>query len=206
MTSTTSPSLRTRSLRWRVVDIVVASVIAVACGVLFIAWIAASETVGAVLGATLPGSQGLINGPWLIAGPLAALIVRKPGAALYAEFVAAAIELLVYPAYGAAVLLSGAVQGIGAELVFAIMAYRAFGPLMAALAGAAAGLLGSAGLDIWSYSSLVALPVPGKLLYVGLTVVSGAVIGLLCAPLVRAIARTGALDRFASGRTARRAV
>lgn len=204
---TTIQSARTaRSLRWRVVDIVVASVVAVACGVLFTVWIAASETVGAVLGSTLPGSQGLINGPWLIAGPLAALIVRKPGAALYAEFVAAAIELLAYPAYGAAVLLSGAVQGIGAELVFALVAYRAFGPVTAALSGAVAGLLGAAGLDIWSYSSLVALPVGGKLLYVGATILSGAVIGLICWPLVRAIAKTGALDRFASGRAARRAV
>lgn len=206
-TSRTSPSTTTaRRTRWRVVDIVVASVVAVACGVLFTAWIAVSDGPGQAIGAALPGAQGLINGPWLIAGPLAGVIVRKPGAALYAEFVAAAIELLFYPAYGAAVLLSGLVQGLGAEIVFAVFAYRAFGVVPALLSGALSGLLGSALLDIWSYPSLAALQPQFKVVYVLTTVVSGAVFGLLCVPLVRAVARTGALDRFASGRSARRTV
>lgn len=206
MTTTAPLSTTTRSLRWRVVDIVVASVVAVACGLLFTAWVAVSDTAGQVLGVTVPGLQGLINGPWLIAGPLAALIVRKPGAALYAEFVAAAIELFFYSGYGFAVLLSGLVQGLGAEIVFAVFAYRAFGPAVAALSGALSGLLGSALLDIWSYSNLVALEPQFKLVYVVSTVVSGAVIGVVAFLLVRALAATGVLDRFASGRASRRLV
>lgn len=203
MTSTISPSLRTRSLRWRVVDIVVVSVIAVACGVLFIAWIAVSNLFGDAVQLVLPGFQGILNGPWLIAGPLAAVIVRKPGAALYAEFVAAALELLV-PAYGASVLLSGLVQGLGSELVLALFLYRAWGPLPAALSGAVGGFFGAAFIDIWTW--YVTYDVPFKIVYVVSTVISGAVIGLLCVPLVRAIAATGVLDRFPSGRGARRLV
>jgi energy-coupling factor transport system permease protein len=201
VTTTLAPS--GRSLRWRVVDVVVVSVIAVACGVLFIAWIAVSNLFGDAVQLVLPGFQGILNGPWLIAGPLAALIVRKPGAALYAEFVAAALELLV-PAYGASVLLSGLVQGLGSELVLALLLYRSWGPLAAGLSGAVGGLFGSAFIDIWTW--YVTYDLPFKIVYIVSTVVSGAVIGVLCVPLVRAIAATGVLDRFPSGRGARRLV
>lgn len=208
MTTTAAGSITTtaRRLRWRVVDIVVASVVAVASGLLFTAWVAVSDTAGHGLGLAVPGLQGLINGPWLIAGPLAALIVRKPGAALYAEFVGSAVELFFYSGYGFAVLLSGVVQGLGAEIVFAVFAYRAFGPVVGALAGALSGLLGSALLDIWSYSNLVALAPQFKVVYVASTVVSGAAIGVVAFLLVRALAATGVLDRFASGRAVRRLV
>lgn len=201
---TTLTSTRTTpSLRWRVVDIVVASVVAVACAVIFLAWIPLSGGPSILLKPLLPGVQGLLNGPWLIAGPLAGLIVRKPGAALYAEFVAAALELLVLPAYGASVLLSGLVQGLGAELVFALFLYRSFGPLVALLSGAVAGLAETfLDIPVWYPGTTGAF----WIVYGTTTILSGAVIGLICSPIVRAIAKTGALDRFASGRSARRAV
>lgn len=204
MTTTASPTTTaTRSLNWRIVDIVVASVVAVACAVVFIAWIPLSSGPSTLLKPLLPGVQGILNGPWLIAGPLAGLIVRKPGAALYAEFVAAALELLVYPAYGGGVLVSGLIQGLGAELVFAVLLYRSFGPLTALLAGAVAGVAETCfDIPVWYAGATGTFWV----IYGITTIVSGAVIGLLCFPLVKAIARTGVLDRFASGRSARRAV
>jgi len=203
VTITSTPSTTARSLRWRIVDIVVASVIAVACAVIFLAWIPLSAGPSTLLKPLLPGLQGILNGPWLIAGPLAGLIVRKPGAALYAEFVAAALELLVLPAYGAGVLVSGLIQGLGAELVFAVVLYRSFGPVVALLSGAAAGVAETCfDIPVWYAGATGAFWV----VYGITTIVSGAVIGLICAPLVRAIARTGVLDRFASGRAARRAV
>ena len=48
----------------------------------------------------LPGLQGLLAGPWLVAGVLGALIIRKPGAALYTELVAAVISALVGNQWG----------------------------------------------------------------------------------------------------------
>src|SRR5690242_19566610 len=66
--------------RWRVVDLVVASVLAVACGGLFLLWNIASTGPIQLMTTVLPGLQGLMNGPCLIAGPLAGLVVRKPGA------------------------------------------------------------------------------------------------------------------------------
>jgi len=186
---------------WRVIDIVVASVIAAACSVVFIVWAVAYQGPNAALTALLPGLQGLVNGPWLFAGVLAGLIVRRPGAALYAELVAAVLEALVGNQWGVTTLLSGAAQGLGAEVVFALVLYRRFGPIVALLAGAGAGC-GETVVDLTVYY-------PGStasfaLVYGISTVISGALFGFLSWLLVRALARTGALSRFAAGRDAKR--
>lgn len=186
---------------WRVVDIVVASVIAAACSVVFIAWNVAYQGPSTLLTPLLPGLQGLVNGPWLFAGVLAGLVVRRPGAAIYAELVAAVIEALVGNQWGVTTLISGAVQGLGAEVVFAALLYRRFGPGVAFLAGAGAGL-GETVVDLLLYY-------PGSkpvfvVIYALSTMLSGAVFGFLSWLLVRALARTGALSRFAAGRDAKR--
>jgi energy-coupling factor transport system substrate-specific component len=191
---------RTRA-PWRVVDIVVASVIAAACSVVFIVWGVAYQGPFTALTALLPGLQGLINGPWLFAGVLAGLVVRRPGAAIYAEVVAAVIEALVGSQWGVMTLVSGAVQGLGAELVFAALLYRRFGPGIAFLAGAGAGL-GETVVDLLvSYPGSTPVFV---VVYAVTTMLSGAVFGFLSWLLVRALARTGALSRFAAGRDAKR--
>ena len=127
-------------VRWRVVDIVVASVLAVAAGLVFVFWNIASNPLTAPLTALLPGLQALAGGGWLFAGVLTALVIRKPGAALYGEVVAATVSALVGNQWGVLTIESGLVQGLGAELVFAIFLYRRWNLPVAALAGAAAGL------------------------------------------------------------------
>jgi len=184
-----------------VVDIVVASVIAAACSVVFIAWGVAYQGPATLLTPLLPGLQGLVNGPWLFAGVLAGLIVRRPGAAIYAELVAAVIEALVGNQWGVTTLVSGLVQGLGAELVFAAFLYRRFGPGVAFLAGAGAGL-GETVVDLLLYYQ-GSKPV-FVVVYAISTMLSGAVFGFLSWLLVRALARTGALARFAAGRDAKR--
>ncbi len=47
--------------RWRVVDIVVASVIAVACGVVFLLWNVAYPLISKLLDAVLPGLGALVR-------------------------------------------------------------------------------------------------------------------------------------------------
>lgn len=71
--------------KWRVVDIVVAAIIAVASGVIFWGWDIVCSAPLALFEGVTPGFEGLLNGFWLFAGPLAAIIVRKPGAALFAR-------------------------------------------------------------------------------------------------------------------------
>jgi energy-coupling factor transport system permease protein len=185
-------------MRWRVVDIVVASVIAVAAGVVFWVWDQASNPVGAPISAALPGLQGIINGPWLFAGVLGGLIIRKPGAALYTELVAAIVSTLMVNQWGALTLLSGLAQGLGAEVVFAIFLYRNWRWYVAVLAGLGAGV-GESILDltVWYPATTFQFHV----IYAVTTMISGLVIaGFGSWLLVRALAKTGALNRFAAGR------
>ena len=189
-----------RSYHWRVVDIVVASVLAVASGLVFVMWNVASNPIGAPLSALLPGLQALLGGGWLFAGVLTAMVIRKPGAALYGELVAATVSALVGNQWGVMTLEFGLVQGLAAEIVFAGFLYRVWNLPVAVLAGAAAGLA-------MAINELVLL-YPGSTsafaaIYVVSGIVSGAVIaGGLSWWVVRGLAKTGALSRFPSGTTA----
>lgn len=187
-----------RALRWRVVDIVVASVLATAAGLVFVLWNIASNPISTPLGTALPGLQGLLGGGWLFSGVLTALVIRKPGAALYGELIAATVSALVGNQWGVLTLESGLVQGLGAELVFAVFLYRRWGLPTAALAGAAAGLtLAINDLILWYPGSATTFAT----LYTFSAIVSGALLaGVLSWFVVRGLAKTGALSRFASGR------
>lgn len=196
--STATTSAPRRSLRWRVVDIVVASVLAVAVGVVFKLWEFGYEPLSAAVALLLPGTQALFGGVWLLAGPIVAIIVRKPGAALYAEIVAASVEALLGTQWGWSTLEAGLVQGLGAELVLALFLYRVYRLPVVVLAGAAAGLaLGINDSVLW-YAGLDAA---FKAVYIVCGTISGAVIaGLGSWLIVRALARTGVLSSFAVGR------
>ncbi len=180
---------------WRVVDIVVASVLAVAVGVIFWLWSAGYAGIS-IITAAFPPLGGLYGGGWLIAGVIGGLVIRKPGAALYCEIVAAVVEALLGSHFGLTVILSGLVQGLGAELVFAVFLYRKFNLWVALLAGAMAGV-GMGILDNLGYNA--EWDVAWKSVYLVFGAVSGAVIaGLLSWLAVRGLARTGALANLAS--------
>lgn len=126
---------------WRSRDIVVVAVIGVAFGLVFWAWGLLWNGPLAFLGALALPVLDLGYAVWLIPAVLAPLIVRKPGAALFAELVAAGLSALLGSLWSVDTLLSGFVQGAGAELVFAFTLYRRWGfPVLAiaALAAAAA--------------------------------------------------------------------
>ncbi|MET0933416.1 MAG: ECF transporter S component [Mycetocola sp.] len=190
-----------RNLRWRVVDIVTASVLGVASGVIFWAWGLAWGPLSAALAFT-PGLGGLLAGGWLFAGVLGGLVIRKPGAAIYTELVAAAVSALIGTVWGFETLIWGLVQGLAAEIVFALFLYANWRIGVALLAGATTGL--AVGLLDTTFTSYAALDVAAKTTYVVSAIVSGTVIaGLLSWFAVRGLAATGALSRFASGRQAR---
>jgi len=128
------------SRRWSTRDIVTASVVAVATGLLFAVWNVANAPILDPLGVVVPGLSAVGHGVWLLGGLLTALVIRKPGAALYGEVVAATVSALIGNQWGVITLLYGAVQGIGAELIFAILLYRSWGVVAALLAGAGSGI------------------------------------------------------------------
>lgn len=187
------------SARWRVVDIVTASVLSVAVGVVFWAWSLGAGGISA-LTAAFPPLLGLYTGGWLIAGVLGGLIIRKPGAAIYCEVLASAVSMVLGTSYGLSVLLSGAVQGLGAELVFLLFLYRRYTLPVAALAGLLSGVFLGVSENIL-YNVEWAAQWQG--LYVAFAAASGLVIaGLASWAAMRALARTGALSQFAAGRAA----
>lgn len=181
---------------WRTVDIVVASVLGVAFGVVFWQW--GLVWAPLFLGAVNPLAY-LVSGVWLAPAVLAALIIQKPGAALFAEALAATVSALLGSAWGLDTVASGIMQGAGAELVFALTFYRSFGLITAMLAGAGAAV-GEWLHDMTIYYPQTALDL--QLVYGATMLVSGVLIaGLGSWLLARAMTRTGVLAPFPSGRS-----
>jgi energy-coupling factor transport system substrate-specific component len=183
--------------RWRTVDIVVAAVIAVAFGVVFYAW---DQLWGGLDGAFpgFPPARAVIAGVWFLPAVVGPFVIRKPGAGLFTEAVAATIEALLGAQWGLSTILYGLLQGVGGEMPFAATGYRS-GRLPHALAsgllaGAAAGFL-----DVLLYYPTWSAG--WKVSQIGISAASGLVIaGLGGWALTRGLAQTGVLDRFPSGR------
>lgn len=189
-------------LHWRVVDIVVASILGVACGLIFLLWNTVGYAWFMAMDSLTPGLGGLATGVWLLGGVIGGLVIRKPGAAIFVEVLAACVSAALGSQWGIETLYSGLAQGLGVEIVLAIFAYRNFKLPVAALSGIGAGI-GAFILELFTSANL-AKSLEFNLIYLSCLVVSGAILaGVLGYYLVRALARTGALDRFAVGREAR---
>jgi energy-coupling factor transport system substrate-specific component len=200
MTTTTdrtgSTATDQASARWRTVDIVVASALGVAFGVVFWAWNTLWNGLeGAFAG--FPPGRAFLYGMWMVPAVLGPLVIRKRGAAVYVELVASVVSALLGSPWGLYVVAYGLIQGAAGELVFALTLYRSWRLPTAVLAGAAAGAA-AALMDLAFYYpdwSGVWQLTYGVLVVVSAAVVAGGGSWLL----VRALARTGVLSPFPSG-------
>ena len=188
-----------RSLNWRIVDIVVASVLGVACGLVFFVWNTVGYAWFQAMDALTPGLGGIATGIWLIGGVIGGLVIRKPGAALYVELIAAVVSTLLGSQWSISTVYSGLAQGIGVEIVLAIFLYRRFGLGVAMLGGMAAGW-GAFVLELFTSGNL-GKTLQFNIIYFITLSISGAILaGAVGFFVVKALAKTGALDRFAVGR------
>jgi energy-coupling factor transport system permease protein len=186
---------------WRTIDLMTTALIGVTFGVVYWGWSAAYTAI------TTPGVSnalgpaiGLLGGPWLIAGVVGGLVVRRPGAALFAEVLAATVEALIGNEWGWATLISGGLQGLGVELGLLLFLYRRFGWPVAALCGALGALFES--FYEWD-AYWQGLSVAWKFQYAGFFMLSAAVIaGIGGWLLTRALAASGAIDALPAGREA----
>ena len=182
---------------WRTVDIVVAAAIAVAFGVVFWAWNAVWAAATPVF-TFLPVAQNLLYGVWLIPAVLGALVIRKPGAALFTELVAASVSALLGSQWGLDTLVSGVIQGGAAEVVFALYRYRTWTAPAAVLAAIAAAI------GAWIHDMPLYYPelgLGGWIPFLVFMAVSAAIIaGIGSWYLMRALANAGALSAFPPGR------
>jgi energy-coupling factor transport system substrate-specific component len=191
----------TRDLTWRTVDIVVAAALAVAFGVVFWAWNAVWEATKPVFVAVTP-AQYIISGVWLVPAVLGGLVIRKPGASLFTELVAATVSAILGSQWGLDTLLSGAIQGAAAEFVFGATLYGRWSIGVAIVAAAAAAV------GEWLHDMPVWYPTLdlGQQLTIGVFMLLSAVIiaGIGSWFLMRSLVQTGVLAQFASGRAQQR--
>ena len=92
---------------WGLMDLVTVATIGIASGVLFAGWNLVWGAASPLFAAVLPLQYLLFAGTWVIAGPLAGLIVRRPGAALAGEMIAELATIAATSAAANELLTSG---------------------------------------------------------------------------------------------------
>lgn len=172
--------------RWQTRDILVVAVIAVAFGVFF--W--AFGLVWAWLGFLGP-AQSVLYAGWLLPAIVAPLLVRKPGAAVFAELVAAFVSMFLGSQWAVDTLASGLLQGGAAELAFVATRYRRYDlpvVVVASLAATAAAFVHDWVVYYRDYA-------PEALLAIAVAMgISGAIVLPPAAMAIeRAVRRSGAL-------------
>lgn len=73
-----------------------------------------------------PFANEILFGLWIMAAPMAGMLIPRKGSATLGEVLAALAEMLYGSYFGPGVLLSGLIQGLGSELGFAITKYKRY--------------------------------------------------------------------------------
>jgi len=188
--------------RWTTWESVLSAVLAGVIGVLFWAWGLTVWKLLDVVKSAIPGYgraiRDLFYGLWFLAAILVPYIVRRPGAAVAAEVVAAIISALLGAEWGLTVLISGLVQGGLAEVVFALRGYKHYN-LATLMVASAAAALGSWVVDYAFWYSTLEVHI--LILMLLARFISAAILsGLLGKVISDALAATGVLDNTSLGR------
>lgn len=178
-----------QSKNLKLTDILVTIVISVVFGIVYKIW-------GPMYDVLKPlgfGMEQLSYGMWFIAATFAFLIIRKPGVAILAEVAAASVETFFGGEWGVSTLVYGLIQGIGAEIFFALFRYRVANVWVASLAAIGSAI---ASLFIDSYYGYIeALSFWNYCLYIGLRLIGSVLIaGVFAYLLAGALEKTGVLS------------
>ncbi len=172
-------------------------ILAVVCGGVYRLW----DVLYPFVNTSWPPAQGLLNGFWFIAAGLVPYIIRRPGAALISELVAAMIEQALGSQFGLQNLVWGLTQGIGAEVAFAVFGWRRYPLGVMLLSGGLAGIGASL---TWLAQGGSAYTQTIIVLYFVFSFVSGAIVGGWIPKLIGdALNRAGILRNFELGRAGR---
>ena len=197
----TSITASGRLTRWRTIDLLTCAFLGVAFGVAYWAWGLAYAAPSNAVSAGFPPLAALFAWPWLVAGMVGMLVIRRPGAAVFTELLAAIVSALIGTQWGLTTLVSGLVQGLGVEIGFALFAYAVYSwaPLVVG------GFLGGAFEAVYEwYSYWTDWGWGYKIAYLFLLGGSVAVFGsLLSVGITKALAAAGALNPFPPGQEIR---
>lgn len=187
--------------RWRTIDLLTCAFMGVAFGVAYWGWGLIYSAPSKAVSAGFPPLSALFAWPWLVAGIVGILVIRRPGAAIFTEVIAASVSALIGTEWGMTTLISGLVQGLGVELGFAFFAYKLFDwrPLLLG------GFLGGAFEAVYEwYSYWMDWGWGYKIAYLFLLGASVAILGsLVSVALTKLLANAGALNPFPPGQEVR---
>ncbi|WP_077325426.1 ECF transporter S component [Virgibacillus siamensis] len=186
---------------WKLKEIVLMSVLSVVCGVVYMMFSLLGQGMRNILlpFGLAPFGFEIIFGIWFIVSIITAYIIRKPGAALISEVVAAGVEILAGAPGGASTLLTGLIQGAAAEVPFALTKWHDYRLRILMLAGMSAAVFSF----IWNlYSSgYIALSLWLLVSMLVVRLISGALLaGMLGKWVSDSLAKTGVLSGYALGK------
>jgi energy-coupling factor transport system substrate-specific component len=189
---------RTKSV-WTLRETLVVAVIGVVFAALYIGWVQVWLLAQALFGTV---TMDVVMGFWFTASIVAAAIIRKPGVAFAAEVFAAAVEIVMGAPGGLILLLSGVIQGAGAEAGLALFRWRRFDLTALMVSGAVAAVFSF--VYTWIRFDYGALAPTLLVLMFVLRLASGALLGGLLGWLIaQAVQKTGALRGLAIDRAQR---
>ncbi|SES64352.1 ECF transporter S component [Thorsellia anophelis] len=183
---------------WSLKEIMLLVVLGSVFGVIYYLFVQLYFLLQIMLGPFADLSQHILFGSWLMVAPIAIAIIRKPFSGIFAEIMAALIEVVVLASpFGATVFISAAIQGTGSELIFAATRYRVFSMPIFILSGFFGALIP------FIYSALINDWINTDLFYYRLVLqlISGVILGgVISKYTVDALRKTGVLDNFISTR------
>ena len=189
-----------KTKKWELKDIIMMAILGVVFSAVYLAVFDGGLVLSTVL--TPLGLSNfafeLIYGVWFMAATLAAYIIRKPGVALLTEVLASVVELLMGNSGGLTVVLTGVIQGLGAEVVFALFRYKKWNLLSMSLAG----MLSAVFIFIYElfYLNYIALAPTLLISQLAVRFVSAVFFsGLICKLAGDALAKTGVVKSYAIG-------
>jgi energy-coupling factor transport system substrate-specific component len=187
---------------WTLREVLIVTVLGVVFAVLYLGWVQVWLVAQAIFGAV---TMDVVMGFWFVASVVAAAIIRKPGVAFTSEVLAGGVEILLGSPAGLLLLLSGAVQGAGAEVVFAATRWRNYSLPVLMAAGVGAAIFSFA--YTWIRFDYGALQPALLIAMFVLRCLSGAVLGgWLGHIIVEALYKTGALAGLAIDNDKRAAI
>lgn len=188
---------------WKLKDVLLIAICAVLFGVIYLG---CTYTGGILYGLLTPFGMASLGyepfyGIYFMAGAFGVYVMRKPGAGLIAELLAAVLECLFGNYFGPIIILSGLVQGFGFELIVALKRYKKFDRVTMIEGAVLCSVITLCYNLVISGYNQIAVPVLALMLAV--RIVSAIVFdGIITPLLVDGLVKAGVLKGYAAARDA----
>ena len=185
---------------WKLKDVIMVSIFSVIFSFIYIGAVYFANFLATILApfGLAPFAYEILFGVWFMASTFVPYIVQRSGVAVVSEVLSALIEVIMGNMFGPIVILSGIIQGMGPELVFAKNKYRNFSMMNMCLAAAAACVASF----IWGFirGGFVKYS-PMMLLWMFIVRLISSVVfsGIICKIAADKLAGTGALSGYVLG-------